>query len=124
MLISVGGDWTHNTPKVEFPYLQRVYSTLGVPDGCANVHLVEEDHDYGVNKRSPAYRFLGDHLGLDVAGVTAPDGTIDETAIDVQERANLVAYNDEHPLPAHALQGDEQVDEAWRSYVAPRESQR
>ena len=36
----------------------------------------------------------------------------------------LVAYNDEHPRPAHALQGDEQVDEAWRTYVAPRESQR
>ena len=117
MLISVGGDWTLNTPKVEFPYLQRVYSTLGAPESCANVHLVDEEHDYGVNKRSPAYRFLGHHLGLDIASVTAPDGSIDETAVAIQPRKDLRAFTDNHPRPEHALQGDAAVDQAWQSYL-------
>ena len=116
--MQIGGDWTLNTPKVEFPYLQRVYTTLGVPERCANVHLVEEEHDYGVNKRAPAYRFLGRHLDLDVASVTAPDGSIDESPIAIQSRADLQAFTATHPRPEHALQGDQAVDQAWQSYRA------
>src|SRR5690606_26016361 len=26
LIISDGNDWTHNTPAVEYPYIQRVYS--------------------------------------------------------------------------------------------------
>ena len=29
MLISCGGDWTANTPKVEFPFVQRIYELHG-----------------------------------------------------------------------------------------------
>ncbi len=29
MIISDGGDWTKNTPRLEFPYMQRVYALMG-----------------------------------------------------------------------------------------------
>ncbi|MCH2162045.1 MAG: acetylxylan esterase, partial [Phycisphaerales bacterium] len=31
LLISVGGDWTSNTPDVEYPYIQRIYGMLEAP---------------------------------------------------------------------------------------------
>ena len=117
MLISVGGDWTCNTPQVEFPYLQRVYATLNAPNNCANVHLIEEGHDYGANKRAPTYRFLGHHLGLDVAHVTAANGAIDEEPVIVLPRERLRAFTDAHPRPEHALEGDAAVDAGWQAYV-------
>ena len=119
LLVSVGGDWTKNSPDVEFPYLQRVYAALGAPDACANVHLAEENHDYGASKRPPVYRFFAKHLGLELARVTNLDGSIDEQPVVVLPREELLAFTDVHPRPDDALVGAEAVDKAWAGLPRP-----
>jgi hypothetical protein len=61
LIISVSTDWTKNTPVVEFPFLQSVYELYDAKSAVENVHL-DEEHDYGLNKRQAAYRFLQKHL--------------------------------------------------------------
>src|SRR5690606_19097014 len=35
-LVSVGGDWTLNNPKVEYPHLKRIYTLTGYPEMVEN----------------------------------------------------------------------------------------
>lgn len=120
LLVSVGGDWTRNTPDVELPYLRDVYSALGAAGEVHNVHLDDEQHDYGPSKRAPVVRFLARELGLDLACVTRPDGTIDESFVRLAKRADLLAFTDEHPLPERALAGTDAVVERWLSLERAR----
>jgi len=57
MLISDGNDWTRNTPRVEYPYIQRVYALYNAEHKVENVHFPAEKHDYGYSKRSVMYNF-------------------------------------------------------------------
>ena len=113
LLVSVGGDWTRNTPEVELPYLRRVYEALGAPDAVHGFHLADEGHDYGPTKRAPVVRFMARELGLDLARVTRLDGSIDESTVTVTPRDALLAYTAEHPRPERALQGSEAVAQRW-----------
>jgi len=47
LLVSDGADWTKNTPVVEYPYIQKVYSLYNAGHHAKNVHLPDEKHDYG-----------------------------------------------------------------------------
>jgi hypothetical protein len=103
LLISCGGDWTCNTPLVEFPYIHQVYEALGAPDACGVTHLSEEQHDYGPSKRNAAYRFLARHLKLDISAALGADGAFDESAVTVLPRSDLQAIDESHPLPADVV---------------------
>lgn len=114
LLNSVGGDWTKNTPEVEYPHIKRVYELLGVGSLVANAHFESEQHNYGPSKRAATVRFLAKHLGLDLAAVTALDGSIPDV-ITTHDRSTLTAFTIEHPLPKGALQGDNEV---WAAFKA------
>ncbi|MHC4909246.1 MAG: alpha/beta hydrolase family protein [Planctomycetota bacterium] len=103
LLVSCGGDWTSNTPTVEFPYVQDVYAALGAAARCSNVHLADEGHDYGTSKRAAAIRFLARHLDLDTGSLFAADGTLEDAFITLVERADLCAITPSHPLPDDAV---------------------
>ena len=51
LLVSDGGDWTKNNPRVEFPFALRIYKLYGRESAVENVHLEKEVYDYGINKR-------------------------------------------------------------------------
>ena len=78
MVVSDGGDWTEFTPVSEYPYLQRVYGFYGAQDKVKNVHLPNERHDFGPNKRQAVYVFFIDVFGLDRSKLNEEKVTIEE----------------------------------------------
>ena len=116
LLISCGEDWTKNNPRVEFPYIQKIYRLFSAADKVGNIHLAAEGHDYGPSKRAAAYRFLAKHLGLDLDGVSneACFEAIDESGAIIEQPDRLRVFDARHPLPPHALQTDEAITVALR----------
>jgi dienelactone hydrolase len=106
LLISDGQDWTKNTPNVEFPYIRNVYRLYDAQDKVEYVHLPDEGHDYGPSKRLGAYKFLAKHLKLSLGKVSTREGSIDESFVVIEDYEGLYVFNDEHPIPAHAVNGD------------------
>jgi hypothetical protein len=108
LLISDGADWTRNTPRIEYPYIQRVYALYNAEHRVENVHLPAEKHDYGYSKRVAAYNFLAHHLGLHINALPYDDGFV-EDFVKVLPRERLEVFSGEHPIPEGALKGDEAV---------------
>ena len=65
LVVSDGGDWTESVPRLEYPYLQRIYGFYNAKDHVRNVHLPKEHHDFGINKRNAVYEFFIDVFHLD-----------------------------------------------------------
>ena len=72
------------------------------------MHLPLEKHDYGPSKRAAAYNFLGHHLGLKMGALPYDNGYL-EDFVTILEAELLKVFNEDHPLPAGVLQGDEAV---------------
>jgi len=89
LLISDGDDWTSNTPEVEFPHIQWIYSMYGADDKVENAHFEDEVHNYGPNKRQAMYRFMIKHLGLRPGNLQLENGTIDESFVKILTRLEL-----------------------------------
>ncbi len=83
LVISDGDDWTANVPKVEFPYMQRVYRLCGAEANVENAHFADEGHDYGPSKRKAMYAFVAKHFNLDLERIENAAGEIDESFVTV-----------------------------------------
>jgi dienelactone hydrolase len=108
LLISDGGDWTKNTPRIEMPYLQKVYALYGAESNIDYAHFPGERHGYEASKRFPVYNFFDEYLGLN-AGILYGEKGFDESFVTVLSKDELRVFNAEHLLPANALKGDEAV---------------
>jgi len=97
LVVSDGGDWTASVPTLEFPYLQKVYDLYGVREKVQNVHLPEEGHDYGINKRKAVYDFFDNLFSLDAR-------KIDESKITTESEDDLKIFGKKGELyPDHAI---------------------
>ena len=101
LVVSDGGDWTNTVPEAEYPYIKRIYDLYGAGGLVSNVHLPEEGHDFGYNKRKAVYDFFACYLGL------AP--YIDEKGAMLEAWSLQRAFTPAHPRPADALVGDEAI---------------
>ncbi len=110
LLVSVGGDATHNTPYIEFPYIQKVYALYNAEHRVNNVHLPLEKHDYGYSKRAAVYNFFAHYLNLRDNKAPYENG-FKEDFVKILPREELEVFDSEHPLPKGLLLGDKAVIE-------------
>jgi dienelactone hydrolase len=117
LIISCGQDWTKNTPEVEFPYIRNVYHLYGAEDGVKNLHLADEDHDYGLSKRAGMYQFFAEHFSLSLEKIMDPDRfkEIDESRAVVEKQDLMRVFDAIHPRPSSALSSDEDIAKALRN---------
>ena len=108
LLISNGGDWTSNTPRVEYPYIQKVYALYNADHKVVNVHLPAEKHDYGYSKRTAAYNFMGHHLRINRNAIPYKNGYKEEF-VTVLPQVDLKVFGKENPMPEGHLEGNEAV---------------
>src|SRR5262249_54554638 len=118
-VISDGKDWTQNVPKVEFPFLQKIYALYGVQDNVENVHLADEGHDYGPSKRLAMYRFLARKFNLKIDQAQDANGQLDESKVTIEKPEELHVFADAAALPSHALHGVEAIEATLHSLQAP-----
>jgi dienelactone hydrolase len=57
LLVSATGDWTKNSPTLEFPAVQSIYRLLGVEPNLEHVQF-DAPHNYNRDSREAVYRFF------------------------------------------------------------------
>jgi dienelactone hydrolase len=115
LMVSDGDDWTKYNPKLEYPFIETIYSWYGAGKDVQNVHLPNEKHDYGPSKRQAVYAFFINHLHLDPTHLPADpthapqDLQISEKGVVVLPVEDLRVFDAEHPRPADAVTGNDAV---------------
>lgn len=95
LMVSDGKDWTKNNETVEYPFARHIYALYGKEPLVENVHLVNEGHDYGKNKRLAAYHFMVKHLGLKIENITDKNGQVNEDFVAIQDRKALTYFKED-----------------------------
>ncbi len=103
-LISVGGDWTKNNPKVEYPFIKSIYKYYGAETKVENAHFAKEGHGYQLSKRQAMYPFMARHLGLNPKGVlNKKTGVYDESKNTIETPKRMHNFASLEDMPKHAL---------------------
>lgn len=61
LMVSASGDWTRETPRIEYPAVRSIYELYGYRDRVENVHI-DAPHNYNKASREAMYRFFGKWL--------------------------------------------------------------
>ncbi|MCK9412901.1 MAG: acetylxylan esterase [Prolixibacteraceae bacterium] len=107
LVISDGTDWTQNTPKIEFPWLKKIYALYGMEKNVENVHLPTDVHNYGYNKRIAMYDFVARHFALKDKIVKDKTGKFDESGVTIEPAVEMYTFGKEKRLPENAIHGVE-----------------
>ncbi len=123
LLVSDGGDWTDKMPEHDFPYLQKMYGLYGQTSNVENVHLSNEKHDFGINKRIAVYHFMAKYLQLNLNAITNTNGNIDETGITIEKEAAMYVFGDKgEKLPSHAIKGFDNLEKVFNEAISHKET--
>jgi len=90
LMVSASGDWTRETPRVEFPAIQSIYRLYDAAGNVENVH-VDADHNYNKASREAMYRFFGKHL---LGGDPAKWASFEEPPFEVDPLPALRVFSD------------------------------
>lgn len=112
LTVSDGGDWTASYPELEYPFLQRIWAFYDAAAEVRNVHLPDERHDYGPNKRRAVYEFFAATLGLDLSQA-------DESAVELLPEEALQSFAD--GLPAGAIRSREELERTIETLIEETE---
>ena len=115
LIVSDGSDWTAETPQHDFPYLQKMYGYYGAANKVENVHLPNEKHDFGPNKRIALYDFLVKNFKLNPASVKDKTGKYDEQKVTIEPEKALYVFGDKgEKLPKNAIIGYDQLEKLFK----------
>ncbi|MGH9338943.1 MAG: alpha/beta hydrolase family protein [Acidobacteriota bacterium] len=90
LMVSTSGDWTSDTPEIEFPAIRQIYSLFGHSERVANVHL-DYKHNYNRESREAVYSWFARWL-------QGKQGQVLEQAFEVEESSRLLVE-----LPGESL---------------------
>ncbi len=103
-IVSDGGDWTASVPELEYPYLQRIYGFYGAQKNLSNIHLPNEKHDFGVNKRKAVYDFFISNFNLNAK-------LLDESKVTIEQKEVMYSFGAKgEKIPANAIREFGQVE--------------
>ena len=118
LVVSDGKDWTDRMPEHDFLYLQKMYSWYGVQGNVENVHLKDEGHDFGINKRTPVYEFMAKHLKLNLKAIQDATGKIDESKITIEKESLMYVFGERGELlPSNAIMGFENLEKVFNKSI-------
>jgi hypothetical protein len=96
LMVSATGDWTTNTPQVEFPAVQSIYRLLDAESQLEGVHI-DGPHNYNRQSREAVYSFFGRKI------LQYGDGKgFEEAPFSVEMPSQMLAFWG-RPLPANAV---------------------
>jgi dienelactone hydrolase len=117
LIVSDGGDWTAETPLHDFPYLQKMYGYYGLANKVENIHLPNEKHDFGINKRIALYDFLIKNFNLNPSKVKDKSGNYDETKCTIEKETALYVFGVKgENLPQNAIMGFEALTQLFPNF--------
>ncbi|HOW18721.1 MAG TPA: acetylxylan esterase, partial [Phycisphaerae bacterium] len=112
-MVSATGDWTKNTPKVEYPAIREIYRLYGAEDKLGMIQI-DAGHNYNRASREAVYRWFGRWL----LGRDDMD-TFTEPPYQKEKDEDLLVFAD-RPLPYNAVPNLETLLE-WRIGAAKRQ---
>ncbi len=104
IMVSATGDWTKNTPRVEYPAIQKIYQLLGAQDRITAVQ-VNAEHNYNNESREHVYRWFGNWL----LGKTYGEEAVEKDVSPERPADVLVFYG--RPLPPEARTARQIMDQ-------------
>ncbi|UGU15765.1 acetylxylan esterase [Sinomicrobium kalidii] len=114
LIVSDGKDWTRTVADLEYPFVRRIYGFYDKENRVKNAHFPGEGHDYGTSKRMAVYRFMAEHLGLDINKVKNKEGEIDESGCKIEDENTLKVFgNKGEKLPPRALKDIDKLYELF-----------
>ena len=94
LMVSCTGDWTANTPEVEFPAVRAIYGLYGEQNKVSEVQI-DAPHNYNQPSREAVYAFFKRHL-------LGGQGRVSEQPFTVERDEDLLVFSG-RKKPAHAL---------------------
>ncbi len=94
IMISATGDWTTNTPKVEYPAVKSVYELFDAEEELRSVQI-DAGHNYNKGSREAVYVWFGKYLlGID------DENQLKEQPFELESKEELLVFGDiEHTRP-------------------------
>jgi hypothetical protein len=105
LMISATGDWTAETPQLEYPEMRRLYALAGAEDNVQTVQ-VRADHNYNRETREALYAWMARWL----KGAPA-DVRVEEQPFHPDPLPALLVFH-QRPLPDGAVSA-EQLTASW-----------
>ena len=112
LLVSATGDWTKDTPTVEYPAIRSIYAHFDAEDKIHEVQI-DADHNYNKDSREAVYAWFGKwFLGEE-------DATkFREVPFEVEKDEDLLVFHNRE-LPEHTLD----AEGLTRSWIESAEEQ-
>ncbi len=105
LMVAATGDWTNETPQLEYPAMRRIYALFGAEDHVDSIQF-QAPHNYNRDSREAVYTWMARWLLRGPA-----DGHVSERPFTPERLADLLLFEGQ-PLPEGALNA-EQVTGEW-----------